>query len=145
MDIKIKKTKKEAKIPTKSTIHAAGFDLYACLDYDSVEIMPQTNVKIGTGLSFELPHGYMSLIFARSGIATKESLRPANCVGVIDSDYRGEYIVPLFNDSNEIKVIKNNERIAQLVILPYPEISFNEVDELSITSRGNNGFGSSGK
>ena len=145
INIKIKKTKKEARIPTKSTVHAACFDLYACLDNESVEIQPQTNVKIGTGLSFELPNGYMSLIFARSGIATKESLRPANCVGVIDSDYRGEYIVPLFNDSNEIKTVKNNERIAQLVILPYPEISFNEVDELSTTSRGENGFGSSGK
>ena len=169
INIKIKKIKNDAVIPTKSTVHAACFDLYACLDNESVEIQPQTNVKIGTGLSFELPngymslifartnikigtglsfelpHGYMSLIFARSGIATKESLRPANCVGVIDSDYRGEYIVPLFNDSNEIKTVKNNERIAQLVILPYPEISFNEVDELSTTSRGENGFGSSGK
>ena len=145
INIKIKKIKNDAVIPTKSTVHAACFDLYACLDNESVEIQPQTNVKIGTGLSFELPNGYMSLIFARSGIATKESLRPANCVGVIDSDYRGEYIVPLFNDSNEIKTVKNNERIAQLVILPYPEISFNEVDELSTTSRGENGFGSSGK
>ena len=145
INIKIKKIKNDARIPTKSTIHAAGYDLYACLDSESVKIMPQTNIKIGTGLSFELPHGYMSLIFARSGIATKESLRPANCIGVIDSDYRGEYIVPLFNDSNEIKTVKNNERIAQLVILPYPEISFNEVDELSTTSRGENGFGSSGK
>ena len=145
INIKIKKIKNDAVIPTKSTVHAACFDLYACLDNESVEIQPQTNVKIGTGLSFELPNGYISLIFARSGIATKESLRPANCVGVIDSDYRGEYIVPLFNDSSEIKTVKNNERIAQLVILPYPEISFNEVDELSTTSRGENGFGSSGK
>lgn len=145
VNVKIKKIKENAVIPTKSTFHAAGFDLYACLDSDSIEIMPQTNIKISTGLAFELPQGYMSLIFARSGIATKESLRPANCVGIIDSDYRGEYIVPLFNDSNEIKVIKNNERIAQLVIMPYPEITFNEVDELSTTSRGENGFGSSGK
>lgn len=145
INIKIKKIKNYAVIPTKSTVHAAGFDLYACLDNESVEIQPQTNVKIGTGLSFELPNGYMSLIFARSGIATKESLRPANCVGVIDSDYRGEYIFPLFNDSNEVKIVKNNERIAQLVILPYPEISFTEVDELSSTTRGKNGFGSSGK
>ena len=145
VDVKIKKIKNTAIIPTKSTTYAAGLDLYACLESESIQILPQTNVKIGTGLSFELPDGYMSLIFARSGIATKESLRPANCVGIIDSDYRGEYIVPLFNDSNKTKTVKNNERIAQLVILPYPEISFTEVDELSSTTRGKNGFGSSGK
>ena len=143
-NIKVKKLNDLAKLPTRGSEYAAGYDLYAATN-QILDIAPHSTIKVGTGLSFELPHGYMSLIFARSGIATKESLRPANCVGVIDSDYRGEYIVPLFNDSNEIKTVKNNERIAQLVILPYPEISFNEVDELSTTSRGENGFGSSGK
>lgn len=145
IDIKIKKLRENAMIPTRSSKEAAGYDLYACLDCDGLEIFPHTNVKIGTGFALEIPDGYFAGIFARSGIATNQSLRPANCVGIIDSDYRGEYFIPLFNDSDEIKYINNNERIAQLVILPYPEISFKEVDELSETSRGINGFGSSGK
>ena len=144
VNIKIKRLKEEAILPTKATKQSAGFDLYACLDNDTVKIMPHTNVKIGTGLSLELPTGYVALIFARSGIATKYGLRPANCVGVIDSDYRSEYIVPLFNDSNDIKIIKNKYRIAQLIILPYPEISFTETTSLTTTSRGDLGFGSSG-
>ena len=145
VNIKIKRIKNEAILPTKSTKDAAGFDLYACLDNDIIKIMPQTNVKIGTGLSLEIPNGYVALIFARSGIATKDGLRPANCVGVIDSDYRGEYIVPLFNDSKDIKIIKNKDRIAQMIILPYPEIYFTETTSLTSSSRGNLGFGSSGK
>lgn len=145
LEIKIKRTKEKATLPTRSTPFAAGYDLYACLDCDSLEIFPHTNVKIGTGFALEIPDGFFAGIFARSGIATKQSLRPANCVGIIDSDYRGEYFIPLFNDSDEIKYINNGERIAQLVILPYPEISFKEVDKLSETSRGINGFGSSGK
>lgn len=144
-DIKIKRLKENAIIPTRSSKEAAGYDLYACLDCDKIEIKPQSNVKIGTGFALEIPAGYFAGIFARSGIATKQSLRPANCVGVIDSDYRGEYFIPLFNDSNEIRYINNNERIAQLVILPYPEISFKEVDELNSSERGENGFGSTGK
>lgn len=145
VNIKIKRLKEEAILPTKSTKQAAGFDLYASLDNDIVKIFPHTNVKIGTGISLEIPNGYVALIFARSGIATNDGLRPANCVGVIDSDYRGEYIVPLFNDTNDIKIIKNKDRIAQLIILPYPEISFTETTLLTSTLRGNSGFGSSGK
>lgn len=145
IDIKIKKLRENARIPTRSSKEAAGYDLYACLDCESLEIFPHTNVKIGTGFALEIPDGYFAGIFARSGIATKQSLRPANCVGIIDSDYRGEYFIPLFNDSDEIKYISNNERIAQLVILPYPEISFKEVNELSTSERGEAGFGSTGK
>ncbi len=145
LEIKIKKLNNNAVIPTRSSLQAAGYDLYACLDNDSVEILPHTNTKIGTGIALEIPDGYFAGIFARSGIATKESLRPANCVGIIDSDYRGEYFIPLFNDSDKTKVIQNKERIAQLIILPYPEISFKEVKELSSTKRGINGFGSTGK
>ena len=139
LEIKIKKLNNNAVIPTRSSLQAAGYDLYACIDNDSVEILPHTNTKIGTGIALEIPDGYFAGIFARSGIATKESLRPANCVGIIDSDYRGEYFIPLFNDSDKIRVIQNKERIAQLIILPYPEISFKEVKELSSTKRGING------
>ena len=100
LDIKIKRLNKNAMIPTRSSKGSAGYDLYACLDCDKIEIKPHTNIKIGTGIALEVPVGYFAGIFARSGIATKQSLRPANCVGIIDSDYRGEYFIPLFNDSD---------------------------------------------
>ena len=145
MEIKIKKLKENAVIPTRGSASAAGYDLYACLDKDEVIIKPNTNYIIGTGLSLEIPEGYFAGIFARSGIATKQNLRPANCTGVIDSDYRGEYMVALHNDSNEDKIIKNGERIAQLVVMPYLKLEFNEVDSLSSTERSSNGFGSTGK
>ena len=101
-------------------------------------------VKIGTGLSFELPQGTFAAIFPRSGIATKRGLRPANCVGVCDSDYRGEYIVALHNDTDKMQYVEPQERIAQMILLPFVEMSFNEVNELSDTARGAGGFGSSG-
>lgn len=145
LNIKIKRLNNNMIIPTRSTNQAAGYDIYACLNSDKIEIKPHTNIKIGTGFALEIPDGYFAGIFARSGIATKQSLRPANCVGIIDSDYRGEYFIPLFNDSDEIKYVNNNDRIAQIVILPYPEISFNEVDELTPSKRGDAGFGSTGK
>ena len=107
-------------------------------------IAPHTTVKIGTGLAIQPPEGYFSAIFARSGMATKRGLRPANCVGVCDEDYRGEYIVALHNDTDEYCLVEPNERIAQLVFLPYMNIEFNEVDSLSETDRGSGGFGSTG-
>lgn len=144
MKIKVKKLNSNAIIPTKGSSGAAGMDLYACTSGSTI-IMPHETVKVPTGLSIELPHGYFGAIFARSGLATKNGLRPANCVGVCDEDYRGEYIVALHNDTNEPQTINPMERIAQLVIMPYLSFEFEEIDELSITERGENGFGSSGK
>lgn len=144
MKIEIKKLKDNAKLPTRGSEYAAGYDLYACID-EAVTIAPHTTEKIGTGLSVAVPNGYFGAIFARSGLAAKEGLRPANCVGVADSDYRGEYIVAIHNDTNEEKKIEPQERIAQLVIMPFLEAEFEEVKELSKTERGSGGFGSTGK
>ena len=145
MKIQIKKLKENAIIPTRGSDRAAGYDLYACLNKDSVIIPPHETVKIGTGLSIAVPCGYFGAIFARSGLAAKEGLRPANCVGVADSDYRGEYIVALHNDTDTEKTIKNFDRIAQLVIMPFLEVDFEETDSLDETERGSGGFGSTGK
>lgn len=145
IEVKIKKINNKAITPTRSSTQAAGYDIYACLDKDKIAINPQQSIKINTGLALEIPDGYFGGIFARSGLATKENLRPSNCVGVIDSDYRGEILVSIFNDSTEKRIISNNQRIAQLVIMPYLEVSFNEVDNLSDTIRSNKGFGSTGK
>lgn len=144
MEIKVKKLNDFAKIPTRGSEAAAGYDLYAATDYD-IEISPHSTVKIGTGLSFELPEKTFAAIFARSGIATKRGLRPANCVGVIDSDYRGECIVALHNDTDEVMRVEANERIAQIVLLPYIEMNFKETTELSETERNDGGFGNSGR
>lgn len=145
MKIEITKLRENAIIPKRGSDKAAGYDLYACLECDSVQIAPHTTVKIGTGLAIAVPDGYFGAVFARSGLAAKEGLRPANCVGVCDSDYRGEYIVALHNDSDEVRTVKNGDRIAQLVVMPFLEVEFSEVDTLSETQRGAGGFGSTGK
>ena len=142
--INIKKLTDTAKTPTRGSEHAAGYDLYADVK-NQVTISPHETEKIGTGLAVEIPDGYFGAIFARSGLAAKEGLRPANCVGVCDSDYRGEYIVAIHNDSNEPRVIDPGERIAQLVVMPYLAVIFEEVTELTDTNRGEDGFGSTGK
>lgn len=142
--VKILKLKEDAKIPTRGSSQAAGYDLYALLDTESISIIPHETVKIGTGIALELPELTFLGIFARSGIATKEGLRPANCVGVVDSDYRGEIIVSIHNDRNEIRKITNYERIAQAVVLPYISVDFELADSLNTTKRGDNGFGSTG-
>lgn len=142
--IKIKKLTDTAKTPTRGSEHAAGYDMYADVKED-VQIKPHETVKIGTGLAMEIPDGYFGAIFARSGLAAKEGLRPANCVGVCDSDYRGEYIVAIHNDSEETRTITAGERIAQLVVMPYLPVTFDEVAELTDTNRGEGGFGSTGK
>ena len=144
MKIEIKKLKENAKIPTRGSEYAAGYDLYACIE-ESVTIMPHTTEKIGTGLAVAVPNGYFGAIFARSGLAAKEGIRPANCVGVADSDYRGEYMVALHNDTDAPKTIAPQERIAQLVIMPFLEAEFVEKYELSETERGAGGFGSTGR
>lgn len=145
MKIKIKKLNNNAIIPTHGTDSAAGYDLYACIDKDSVTILPGETEKIGTGLVMEMPNNYYASINARSGLATKRGLRPANCVGIIDPDYRGEIIVALYNDSNVKQTVYNEDRIAQLIIEERINAEFEEVDELSDTSRGSGGFGSTGK
>jgi len=143
-DIKVKKLNDLAKFPTRGSQHAAGYDLYAATDY-TIDIAPHSTIKIGTGLSFELPKATFAAIFPRSGIATKRGLRPANCIGVCDSDYRGEYIVAIHNDTDEIQSIEPGERIAQMILLPFIPMKFNEVSELSNTERGIRGFGDSGR
>ena len=144
MEIKIKKLRPGAVIPVRVSEYAAGYDLYACLE-NSVVIEPHTTVKIGTGLALAVPEGYFGAVFARSGMAAKQGLRPANCVGVCDSDYRGEYIVALHNDTDTRRTVENGDRIAQLVILPFMAADFVQTDELDDTSRGSGGFGSTGK
>lgn len=144
MKIEIKKLRENAVIPTRGSAQAAGYDLYAAIDAP-VTIKPHTTEKIGTGLAIAVPDGYFGAIFARSGLAAKQGLRPANCVGVADSDYRGEYIVALHNDTDEEKTIDCGERIAQLVVMPYLSVEFEEKDELSETERGEGGFGSTGR
>lgn len=144
MDIKIKKLNDKAKIPTRGSDYAAGYDLYACIDVPAI-ILPHHTVKIGTGVAMNLPEGYFGAIFARSGLATKQGCRPANCVGVCDEDYTGEYIVAVHNDSENDQVIKPGDRIAQLVLMKYTEMNFVEVDELQKTKRGDDGFGSTGE
>lgn len=111
---------------------------------DGLAIKPHTTVKIPTGIATNIPHGYWGAVFARSGLATKQSLRPANCVAVIDEPYTGEWIVPLHNDSNETKIIHHGDRIAQFTLLPWFETNLIEVDKLNETDRGEEGFGSSG-
>lgn len=132
-----------AKVPTYGSSDAAGADLYAATSYD-IEIQPHETVKIGTGIAIAVPRGYFGAIFARSGIATKQGLRPANCVGVVDSDYRGEVIVALHNDTDESQWVPAGSRIAQLAIMPVMRTDFNVVDKLDETTRGEGGFGSTG-
>lgn len=144
MRVQVKKLDSRAKLPTAGSAFAAGYDLYACLDAD-VTIPPHATARIGTGLSLALPEQTFGAVFARSGLAAKEGLRPANCVGVCDSDYRGEYIVALHNDSDTPRVIRHGDRIAQLVLLPYLPMEFEQVDALPETERGAGGFGSTGK
>lgn len=142
--IKIKKLNEYATIPTRGSEYAAGYDLYAA-NTEMITIPPHQTVKVGTGIAVELPHGYFGAIFARSGLATKQGLRPANCVGVCDEDYTGEYIVALHNDTDMPRVIDIKERIAQLIVMPYLTVAFEEIDELTETKRGSNGFGDSGR
>lgn len=143
MNIKIKKLTDTAKIPTRGSEYAAGYDLYADIK-EAVTISPQTVVKIPTGIATEIPHGYFGAVFPRSGIATKRLLNLINDIPVIDEDYRGEWILPIFNAGNEDQIIEPGERIAQFILLPYQILNIIEVNELSNTTRGENGFGSSG-
>ena len=122
---------------------AAGYDLFADIS-EPVSISPHETKLIGTGIAVSVPGGYFGGVFARSGLSAKEGLRPANCTGVIDADYRGEVMVSLHNDSEEPRTIEPLQKIAQLLILPFLEVEFDEVEALSETVRGANGFGSTG-
>ena len=142
--IRVKKLKENAILPTYSSLEAAGADLYACLD-DNIIIDPGESVFVPTGLAMEIPKGYAGLIYARSGLACKRGLAPANKVGVVDSDYRGEFMVVLHNHGNVRQEIAHGERIAQLVITPVFTPGFTEVSDLTDTDRSAGGFGSTGK
>lgn len=131
--------------PTQGSAEAAGYDLYIPSSVEEITIPAHETIKVGTGIAIELPNSTFGGIFARSGLATKQGLRPENCVGVIDSDYRGEIIVAIHNDTNNEKTLHGGDRIAQLVILPYIKFKLEEVSKLSSTDRGEGGFGSTGK
>ena len=144
IDVKIKKLRDTTKIPTRGSNDAAGYDLYADIQ-SPVRIDPGSVMKIGTGISTQLPSNMAALRFPRSGLSTKKGLRLANCVGLVDPDYRGEYIVALYNDSNTPQIVMPGERIAQVVFSPFYTVNFIEADELNDTKRGEGGFGASGQ
>ena len=144
VDVKLIKLDEKAIIPTYGTEFSAGADLYA-LPAGEISVEPGETVMIHTGIALQIPDGYVGLVYARSGIATKRGLAPANKVGVIDSDYRGEIMVSIHNHSNTVQTIENGERVAQLVIAPYLKANFIESDALDDTKRSTGGFGSTGK
>jgi len=142
--VNVKKLNKDAIIPTYGTEFSAGADLYACIK-EKVIINPGETVMIHTGIAVEIPIGYAGLVYARSGLASKKGLAPANKVGVVDADYRGELMVALHNHSLKPAEIEKGERIAQMVLTPFLAAEFLEATELSDTQRGSGGFGSTGK
>ena len=142
-NIPVKKLRDNAILPTYATVSSAGADLYACLEAP-VTLEPQETKMIPLGYSVAIPEGWVGLIFARSGLASKRDLAPANKVGVVDADYRGEWFIPLHNHGSRPQSIQPGERIAQLVIVPCMTAAFTEVDELDETERGAGGFGSTG-
>lgn len=144
LSLKVKKLNENAVTPTYGTEYSAGADLYACIA-EPVEILPGETKLIPTGLSFEIPEGTVGLIYARSGLATKRNLAPANKVGVIDSDYRGEIMVALLNHGKVPQIVEPKERVAQFVLTPYFRADFFEGEELTKTQRGEGGFGSTGR
>lgn len=147
MNIKVKRICEEAKLPTRGSEKAAAYDVYACLPDKNapVTIMPHQTMLIGTGLRMAPPEGFYVGVYARSGLSSKEGLRPANCVGVIDEDYRGEYLVAVHNDSEVTRSVRHGDRIAQILLQKRYDMDFEEVDELDTTERGVGGFGSTGK
>ena len=144
MHVNVKKLNENAVLPTYGSANAAGADIYACLDAP-LTIAPHETVMVHTGLAMEIPEGCAGLIYARSGLACKRNLAPANKVGVVDSDYRGEFMIALHNHGTTSQTIEPKERIAQLVITPYIVGQFEVVDELDTTERGAGGFGSTGR
>ena len=143
-DVRVKRLYKEASFPAQGSAGAAGYHLRARVKDASIKIEPGETVMLGTGLSMEVPEGYFLGIFARSGLAVKQGLRPPMCVGIIDSDYRGEIMTPLHNDSKTTQEIHNGDRLAQAILIPCATINFIETDELKESERGTGGFGSTG-
>ncbi len=141
--VNVKKLHPNAKLPVYGTEFSAGADLHACLD-EPVTLQPNETKLISIGIAMEIPVGYAGLVYARSSLATKRGLAPANKVGVVDSDYRGEFFVPLRNHSDVPQTIEPGERIAQMILTPYLTVNFVEADTLSDTVRGEGGFGSTG-
>ena len=144
MKVRIKKLNERAVIPTYGSAGSAGGDLYSAEEND-ITVAPGQTAFIGTGLAVEIPQGLVGLVYARSGLACKKGLAPANKVGVIDSDYRGEITVALYNHGKEPQTVAKGERIAQLVIAPFVFAEYEETDDLSDTARGEGGFGSTGR
>ena len=144
MKIQIKKLTETAILPERGSDYAAGYDLFADVKEETT-IEPHKTFLVPTGLAMEIPEGYFGGIFARSGLASNEALRPANCVGVVDADYRGEIKVALHNDGDEVRTITPGQKVAQLVVIPFLSVEFEEVENLSETVRGVGGFGSTGK
>ena len=142
--IRVKKLDPRAKVPTYGSLCAAGADLYAILD-KPVTLVPHETKFIATGVSFEIPVGLVGLVYARSGLSCKQDLAPANKVGVVDADYRGEVMVILHNHGTQNRTIQNGDRIAQIVFMPYVQAEFIETDELNDTARGAGGFGHTGR
>ena len=146
MEVKVKKLNSAAILPRRGSAQAAGYDLFACLPEEGeIVLEPGETRRIPLGLALALPEGTFGAVFARSGLATRQGLRPANCVGVVDSDYRGEIMVSLFNHSGEAYTISPGERMAQMVIAPVLTPEVQEADELEDTVRGAGGFGSTGR
>lgn len=143
-EVKVKKLKESAKLPVYGTEFSAGADLCACID-EPVTLAPGETKLISIGICMEIPVGYAGLVFARSGLASKRGLAPANKVGVIDCDYRGEFFVPLHNHGSVPQTVEPGERIAQMILTPYLTASFVEAESLSDTQRGEGGFGSTGR
>lgn len=141
--VRVKKLRADAILPTYGSAEAAGADLYACLAED-LQIAPGQSCFVPTGLAMEIPKGYAGLIYARSGLACKRDLAPANKVGVVDSDYRGEFMVVLHNHGSQTQTISPGERIAQLVVTPVLTPAFSECEDLTDTQRADGGFGSTG-
>lgn len=148
LELKIKRLTNTSILPIKAHSSDACFDIYAdTLSFknaDEIIIEPHETVKIPTGFATNIPYGYWGAVFARSGLATNQGLRLANCVAVIDEPYTGEWLIPLHNDTDEPQAIRHGDRIAQFTLLPYFDTILKEVDELSTTDRGSGGFGSSG-
>ena len=144
MTVLFQKLNPAACLPRRATLGSAGYDLCACIE-QPLTVKPGQTVPVPTGLAMEIPAGYAGLIYARSGIAVKRGLAPANKVGVIDADYRGEILVALYNQGTEPQSIEHGERIAQMIVTPYLTADFVQADQLSDTVRGEGGFGSTGR
>lgn len=142
--VRVKRLRNGARLPSYGSYEAAGADLYACLE-ESISIDPGTTAFVPIGIALEVPKGCAGLIYARSGMACKRGLAPANKVGVIDSDYRGEVMVALYNHGSIPQIVENGERVAQLVITPVLMPAYEDADDLDVTIRGKGGFGSTGK